>query len=159
VTGTADRIHAVTPRRAGAIDYQRIAPGLIAEIVFAMLPLLVIFLVLLQFHKAPDLWSSPEWSFAAAILFGQSIVRFMSGFAHGGHARPGPVSLAIALIIVLGLTPSLLVLSGILTAEIGGKGEAPAPWLVGGQVVLFVSSVLTYLIFGAISEAWRQQEE
>jgi hypothetical protein len=156
----ADPIHAVPRARSRSMDYRRIVPGLLAEVVFATLPLLVVAVVLKEFQKSPYALRSPEWSFAAAILFGQSIVRFMSGFAHGGHARPGPVSLAVTLIIVFGLTPSLLVLSAILTSEFGGQAaREPALWMVVAQIVLFVLAAVTFMVFGAIGEAWRLQEE
>jgi hypothetical protein len=141
-------------------DYRQLIPSLLAEVVFAMLPLLVVFVVLSVFHKYQRVLASPEWSFAAAILFGQAIVRFMTGFAHAGRAKPGPVALAVALVIVLGLTPSLMILSAILKADFGGPSpEEPEMWIQIVQVVLFVLSAGTYLTFGALGEIWRMRTE
>ena len=160
-------MHAVqeVPRRLGARAhaaltpaYRAMLPGLLAEIVFAILPLLVVSMVMAEFRRPGGVLASPEWSFAAAILFGQSIVRFMAGFAHGGRAKPGPVALAVALVIVLGLTPSLTVLSAILRAEAGAPHGGPDGWFVCAQILLFVGSVGTYLVLSAVGEAWRLRE-
>ena len=141
-------------------EYRAMAPGLLAEVVFAVLPLLVVSVVMAELHKPGRIVSSPEWSFAAAILFGQSIVRFMTGFAHGGRAKPGPVALAVSLIIVLGLTPSLMVLSAILRAEAAGMGhDGPEGWIAWIQILFFAASAVTYLGLSAIGEAWRKREK
>lgn len=158
-------IHEV-PHRLGARaqaafkpEYRAMLAGLLAEIVFAALPLLVVSAVMAELREPTRLFASPEWSFAAAILFGQSIVRFMTGFAHGGRAKPGPVALAVSLVIVLGLTPSLMVLSAILRAEAAPGHGVPGGWIVGFQVLFFAASVATYLLLSSVGEAWRLREE
>jgi hypothetical protein len=153
--------HPAGRARAGVkAEYRVMLPGLVAEVVFAMLPMLVVSVVLFQLGEPKRILSSPEWSFAASILFGQSVVRFMTGFAHGGRARPGPVALAVTLIIVLGLTPSLMILSAILRADFGGHAtQQPERLIQGAQMLFFAISAATFLVLSAIGEAWRLREE
>lgn len=137
------------------MDRRRAFAGLFAEVSFAGLPLLVVLMVLLRYCRGGDVIASPEWSFGAAILFGQAVVKFSTGVAHGGHAAHGPVALAVTLIIVLGLAPSLLVLTLILMDTEAVPERHPATWLGVMQVVLFTASAVTYCVFGMIGEIWR----
>ena len=140
---------------------RRILSGLLAEIAFAGLPLLIVLMVLLRYERGDHIWSAPEWAFGAAILFGQALVKFMTGLAHGGKAAHGPVALAITLIIVLGLAPSLLVLTLILMAREGSPVQ-PAEVATGlcvAQIVWFLAAAATYVMFGAVGEAWREQPQ
>ena len=78
---------------------------------------------------------SAEWSFGAAILFGQSLVRFVSGLVRGGTAATGSVALVLALLIVFALAPSLLVLY--MTLQTTEKTENdPSRWLQFFQVLI-----------------------
>jgi hypothetical protein len=142
-----------------ASNRRRTIAGLFAEVSFAALPLLIVLMVLLNYRHGDHIVWSPEWSFGAAILFGQALVKFMTGMAHGGHAAHGPVALAITLIIVLGLAPSLLVLTLILMDLEADPRRQPADWLSVLQVVLFLCAAATYLVFGAIGELWRHEEK
>jgi len=140
------------------IDRRRVVAGLFAEVTFTALPLLIVFMVLLRYEHGDQIARSPEWSFGAAILFGQALVRFMTGVAHGGRAAHGPVALAVALIIVFGLAPSLLALTLILMDSEATPPQEPAAWLSVLQVVLFMVGAATYFVFGAIGELWPRHE-
>jgi hypothetical protein len=139
----------------------RIFSGLAAEVAFTMLPLLVVLIVL--FERSVRLFSSPEWSFGAAILFGQSLVKFVSGLSRGGAASTGPMALAIALLVVFGLVPSLVVLTMTLQV-LESHGESclpcsppvPLPLQVT-QVVLFVLAALVYMLLGALGEMYERK--
>jgi|KBSSwiStaDraftv2_1062776.scaffolds.fasta_scaffold198976_2 hypothetical protein len=137
---------------------RRVFAGLFAEVSFTTLPLLIVLIVLLNYEHGEHIVQSPEWSFGAAILFGQALVKFMTGMAHGGRAAHGPVSLAITLIIVFGLAPSLLVLTLVLIDMEAIPRREPAEWLSVLQVVLFLLGAATYLVFGTVGELWRHHE-
>jgi hypothetical protein len=133
----------------------RVAAGLAAELVFAFLPLLVILLVFYRAGRAGDWVYSTEWAFAAAILFGQSIVKFMSGLSRGGRAAAGPVALTLALLLVFGLVPALFILTVSLTTP---QGEQPlSVGFTVAQIALFVAASAAYLILGTIGETWNPQ--
>lgn len=130
--------------------------GLAAEIVFTILPLFVVLMVLLHASRASYFFAAPEWSFGASILFGQTLVKFMSGLSRGGAAT-GPVKLCVALLVVFGLAPSLFVLY--MTLEVGTAQLEPGRWLQIFQVVLFCGAVAMYLVLGTVSETWSKMRE
>ena len=91
-----------------------------SELLFILLPLVVVTLV--AFHKqrpAMEVFSSPEWSFGASILFGQAAVKMISVAASG--AIPERASVLSVCAIVVGLVPSLTVLTFVLSDETSTK--------------------------------------
>jgi hypothetical protein len=134
----------------------RILSGLAAEVAFAVLPLLVVLMVLIHARHSAHLFASPEWSFGAAILFGQSLVKFISGLARGGEAATGPVALIVALLVVFGLVPSLIVLT--MTLQSAEMNLTPSTWLQILQVLLFLAGAAMYLLLGTIGETWRRRQ-
>ncbi len=134
----------------------QIISGLVAEVTFTVLPLFVVLIVLFHAEHSYRLFASPEWSFGAAILFGQALVKFMSGLARGGAAATGPVALVITLLIVFGLAPSLLILY--MTLQASEEPTFPSRWLQFWQVMSFCSSVAMYLLLGTIGETWSKSQ-
>jgi hypothetical protein len=132
----------------------RILSGLAAEVSFAILPLLIVLMVLMYTQHSRHLFASPEWSFGAAILFGQAIVKFVAGLARAGAAAPGPVTLVMTLVVVFGLVPSLLVLT--MTLHSSEVGNALARWVQICQVILFCGAALMYMLLGTIGEEWGE---
>lgn len=130
----------------------RVLSALIAEIVFAILPLIVVLMVAVQFGRASSWFASSEWAFGAAILFGQSLAKFVVGLTRGDRAAGGPVALAVALLIVFGIAPALILLVMNLIAFEGGGG--PEEWLQMAQVSAFVLASVAYLVFGTVGELW-----
>ena len=156
----------------------RIISGLGAEVSFTILPLLVVGIVLI--HQGPflGLFASPEWSFGAAILFGQALVKFVSGFSQTGRVPVGSFALVVALLIVFGLVPALVVNAMTvmatepatkssesraagqatadtlhpLTTQSSLKREGPTPGLQISQVLLFGAGVLVYVLLGTVAE-------
>jgi hypothetical protein len=137
-------------------ERSRILAGLAAEVSFAVLPLVVMLMVLVHAGHSNRILSAAEWSFGASILFGQTLVKFVSGLARGGSAAIGPVALAVALLVVFGLSPSLMVLT--MTLQAAEAGQKAAPWLCGAQVFLFCGSAIVYMLLGTVGEMWRQNE-
>lgn len=132
----------------------RILLGSTAEVIFTALPLLIVLMVFFHADHSVRLFTSPEWSFGAAILFGQSLAKFISGIATGGHAAHGPVALVVALVVVFGLAPSLFVLY--LTLESSEAKIDPAPWLQFWQVVFFGMAAVVYIVLDTIGEEWSK---
>jgi hypothetical protein len=134
-----------------------ILSGLGAEVAFAVLPLLVVLMVLVYTTRPCEFLSSPEWSFGAAILFGQGLVKFVAGLARIGAAAPGPVALVVTLVVLLGLVPSLLVLT--MTLNSAETKDHVESWLRISQVALFLLSAPTYLLLGTLGEEWETYRE
>ena len=127
----------------------------ISELLFALLPFAVVFLIFAYQNKG---WESylmaPEWAFASALLFGQTIVKVVQGTLRSGPGIIVPVvGLTISVLIVLGLVPSMVLLALILTAT-----AAPL-WIGISQVVLAVIASCTFVLFGTVAEALAIQGE
>ena len=136
------------PRKIELIDALIVVAS---ELLFIALPLEVISIV--EFHHAGT-WTAPfnssEWSFAAAVLFGQAVVKMISVAAEG--AIKERATLCGALAMVFGLVPSLIVLALILIER------APTPGLRIAQMTLFVLGVLVYTVFATAAHMVPQHE-
>jgi hypothetical protein len=117
------------------------ALGAATELLFVVLPLLVVGVVGL--HHEETAWkicSSPEWSFGAAILFGQAIVKMIAAASSGATRERASIFGSLA--IVFGLVPALLFLSFVLPNE----GHV-AKTLAVLQTVWCVLGGITYTAF------------
>lgn len=134
-------------RHAASIDTLL---SLLAELLFIILPLLVWGFVF-TLHQGKDLAQlvhTPEWSFAASILFGQGLVKFVAGVTKARALVWERVAAVVAACIVLGLIPSLTVLALIMITA------TPQPELIAAQLVLFALSVVGFVALGGIGHYW-----
>ena len=122
-------------------DWDAIVASL-PEMLFIVLPLIVLAIVFSFRGHGGDVLSSVEWSFGASILFGQSIVKLIRSMAEKGGFHAGRVTLLAAGVLVLGLVPSLVVLSMFLVQE----PTPPTTLMVAAQGVLFVLSFFCFLV-------------
>lgn len=128
--------------------------GALSEVLFTVLPLLIHSMVLGFQDRLTDLFISPEWSFAASVLFGQSIVRLVVALAEKGGVRAERVGLAVTILLVLGLCPSLATLLLVMLSQTPG-------WILCfsqlvlcalGVASLFAASAFTALSRGRVIE-------
>ncbi len=136
-------------------DEEGVRAGLMAEVVFASLPLLLIFLIFAHTKRLGEVFASPEWSFGSAVLLGQTLAKFVSGLAKAGHTRPGAAALITSLLLVLGLAPALIILALMLQSEHGPS--SPAGWLQALQVLYFLIASMLYVVIGSVSERQRSE--
>jgi hypothetical protein len=123
----------------------------LSDFLFIILPLVVVALVIV--HKegtTASVLSSPEWSFASAVLFGQAAVKMIAVAATGVIAERASVFGALA--IVLGLVPSLILLSFLLNDE-----HHVSAAMRTGQMLLFILASLTYALFAATAHYARER--
>lgn len=120
---------------------------LISEMLFTVLPLIVISIVRSYQCKFELIFYNTEWAMMSIILFGQSIVKFSSGIANSSlKFRWQLVSMIISLIIIFGLIPSIIVLIiNLLNDEIMFG-------LHFAQISLFVLSIITFFIIGYLGQ-------
>lgn len=118
------------------------------ELLFVLLPLIVIAIIRVNAGSSMrELLSVPEWSFGTAVLMGQALVKLVSGVAaQQPTARWQLVALIVSAMVVLGLVPSLIVLSLMLTIA------SPGGALVGLQIALFLSGVVVFCVIGALGQ-------
>ena len=92
--------------------------ALLGDLLFIVLPLVVISIVDVSVGRSLfAIIESPELSFGSAVLFGQTIIKVVSGFAHTKPSGAEQPVFIIALIIVFGLVPSLVVLALLLSVN------------------------------------------
>ena len=132
---------------------------IISEIFFVLLPVIVIGLVLWFQSKAYSFMIHSEWSFAAIILFGQTIVKLASGVSKGGKRKKWQViALIITCIIVFGLIPSVIIQVILLAKNGMSNGHAVNNVIYVIQAVMFGLSVLTYYCFGTLGQVLLDEE-
>ena len=117
----------------------------IGELAFIILPFVVMTITFNFNGNIIEIIKQPEWSLAASVMFGQSIIRMLHAVARGSreiyHYRVGAF---FALIILFGLVPSLTTLSLIFT------GDDTPTWLIWLQLTLFVLSAFIFFVVNAL---------
>ncbi|NOT10396.1 MAG: hypothetical protein HOP23_00925 [Methylococcaceae bacterium] len=122
--------------------------AILGDLLFIILPLVVISIVDVSVGRSLfALIESPELSFGSAVLFGQTIIKVVSGFAHTKPSGAEQPVFIIALIIVFGLVPSLVVLALLLSVT-------PIPHgLQLVQACIFALGIIVFLLFGVNGHA------
>lgn len=117
--------------------------ALLGDLLFIVLPLVVITIVDVSVGRSLfAIIESPELAFGSAVLFGQTIIKVVSGFAHTKPTGAEQPVFIIALIIVFGLVPSLVVLALLLSIN-------PIPYgLQLAQAGIFALGIITFFFFG-----------
>ena len=120
-----------------------------AEFLFILLPFIVSGIIFSHKGNYSKLFEMHEWSLAAAVLIGQSLIKFISGMlanrvTYTVHWER--VAFAIAFLIVAGLAPSLIILSLVLVDGVHSPG------LMIAQLGIFVLGVVIFFAFGAGGE-------
>lgn len=120
---------------------------LISELLFTLLPILIIMIVRGYETKYDLIFYNTEWSIMAIILFGQSIVKFSSGISNSQKKFKWQlVSLIISIIIIFGLIPSII----ILVINLLDTSKTFSTHLV--QIILFGISVFSYFLIGYLGQ-------
>ena len=140
ITGNGNETHK-THRKAAMY-------AILGDLLFIVLPLVVISIVDVSVGRSLfAIIESPELSFGSAVLFGQTIIKVVSGFAHTKPTGAEQPVFIIALIIVFGLVPSLVVLALLLSVN-------PIPHgLQLAQAAIFVLGVVVFGLFGVNGHA------
>jgi uncharacterized membrane protein YsdA (DUF1294 family) len=128
-------------------DFKKETPAIIGELAFISLPFIVILIVNLSKGDWIRLLQTSDWALAATLLFGQTIVKIIMGVAAREHAfHHQNFGLISALIIVLGLVPSILIVA------IFQLNQDLSIGLVIAQFVLLGAAVYAFLLFGTIGQ-------
>jgi hypothetical protein len=122
--------------------------AILGDLLFIVLPLVVISIVDASIGRSFfAIIETPELSFGSAVLFGQAIIKVVSGFAYTKPTGAEQPVFIIALIIVFGLVPSLVVLALLLSIN-------PIPYgLQLTQACIFVLGIIVFFYFGVKGQA------
>lgn len=124
---------------------------LLSEYLFIFLPFLVIAIIKIYKSDFSTFFQAADWSFAASILFGQVIVKLVSGSVIHPKAKWQRVVVLLSFILVLGLVPSLVVLALILID--GGVSN----FLVNMQLTLFFFASVVFFFVGTAAHAMIEE--
>jgi hypothetical protein len=93
----------------------------LGEVLFTLSPFIAISMVFyFKGRSLGDLFSQPEWALAASVISAQAVVKLVAGLLSlpGGRIVAWQLfTFLIAVVIVFGIIPSLIVLSLILSSE------------------------------------------
>jgi hypothetical protein len=119
-----------------------------AEFLFVLLPLVVLaFVLLMTENKTHNLMTTPEWSFGAAILFGQAVQKVAAASARTQAYAWEKTTLLVSVLLIFGLVPSLITLALVINAEdLHGTST-----LAYCQIILFALGSLVFMILGSVS--------
>ena len=116
---------------------------LTVELLFTLLPFAVYGVIFMINGTPAKILQLPGWALAASILFGKTMVRFISAiFSKKVFAVAERVSLIIMLLFVLGIVPSLLIGVFVIITN------PPSNTLILAQVVFFIIAIGIFLFFG-----------
>jgi len=125
---------------------------ILADMLFVVAPIFLLFIVKLNSGTLCQLFTSPDIGYANIVLFGQTIVRLVSGIARSKKTFSWQlVALLVAAIIVLGLFPASAVL--FLTLS-----EKPNAILFVFQWILFAAGLMAYFVLGTLGQKYHVAE-
>ncbi len=128
-------------------DFKKEMPAMLAELSFIFLPFIVILIVNLSKGDWIKLIQTADWALASALLYGQTIVKIIMGVASREHAfHHQNFGLISALIIALGLVPSILIIA------IFELNQNISIGLIIAQFVLLGFAIYVFLLFGTLGQ-------
>ena len=117
--------------------------GASSQVLFVILPFIVIAITLGHRGQLWTLFSLPEWSIVSAVIVGQTTVRVVS-VVLGKDVYKEPIMLIVSALLVCLLVPTLVVLSIVLTSD------HISLTLAVTQAVLFLLSLASFWYFAWI---------
>ena len=118
---------------------------LLSEYLFIFLPFIVIGIIKIYTADLDSFLRAADWSFASSILFGQVLVKLVSGAVIHDKAQWQRVVLVVTLVLVLGLVPCLIILALILI------DNGTSTFLVHMQTTIFFIATVTFFWLGSAS--------
>lgn len=115
-TASANQKKKTDDAKKDSDDSSRAALSATTELLFVILPFIVIAITLAHRDQFRTIVALPEWSIVSAVITGQAIVKFASmGFGRKVH-REG-VTLMLSALLVCLLVPVLIILAIALTSD------------------------------------------
>jgi hypothetical protein len=126
--------------------------SIIVDFIFTFLPILVIFLIQLLTLSCENIFAKSDWSYISMILYGQTIIKFFSGFSENlNKKKTYEAVLYVSLVIAFGLVPSIIIL---VLMETNHKEVI----LFVFQMIWLVISIAVYLILGTVGNILASQK-
>ena len=121
-----------------------------SELLFVILPFIVIAIALGHRGELHRILFIPEWSIVSAVIIGQSIVKLISSVL-GRKIQVERIVFVISLLLVCLLIPCLIVLALVLTADQVSRSLAVT------QAIIFVIGATTFWSVTYLNSMFRHQ--
>lgn len=114
------------------------------ELLFSILPLIIIFILHIALNKPlKEIFYSTDISFVSVAVFGQTVIRFMSGIAKSQTKKNWQkIAFISSLLFILGVVPSIIYLILIYLNVLSSK------IVYFLQLIWFFLSVVCYWVIG-----------
>ncbi|HXM60186.1 MAG TPA: hypothetical protein VN950_04965 [Terriglobales bacterium] len=109
-----------------------------SELLFVLLPFIVIGIGLAHRGEIRTIFFIPEWSIVSAVIVGQTIVKVASASVGNIHVKKHPIILIMTILLVCLLVPILSILAIVLTSP------NISTTLAATQAVFFVLSTVVF---------------
>jgi len=114
--------------------------GASSEVLFVILPFIVIAITLGHRSELKTIFSLPEWSIVSAVIVGQTIVKLVS-MALVENVHKERIVVVLSFLLVCLLAPNLVVLSIVLTVE-----NVSAVLAVAQGILFLISAAFFWLM-------------
>lgn len=123
------------------------------ELLFSTLPLIIILILHIALKKpVKEIFYSTDISFISVAIFGQTVIRFMSGIAKSQTKKNWQkIAFISSLLFIVGVVPSVIFLIIIYS------NEAVAKIVYYLQFIWFVLSIVSYWIVGTIGQMYLDE--
>lgn len=123
------------------------------ELLFSILPLIIIFILHIALNKPlKEIFYSTDISFVSVAVFGQTVIRFMSGIAKSQTKKNWQkIAFISSLLFILGVVPSIIYLILIYLNVLSSK------IVYFLQLIWFFLSVVCYWVIGTIGQMYLDE--
>lgn len=123
------------------------------ELLFSILPLIIIFILHIALNKPlKEMFYSTDISFVSVAVFGQTVIRFMSGIAKSQTKKNWQkIAFISSLLFILGVVPSIIYLILIYLNVLSSK------IVYFLQLIWFFLSVVCYWVIGTIGQMYLDE--
>lgn len=123
------------------------------ELLFSILPLIIIFILHIALgKKIKEIFTSTDISFISVVVFGQTVIRFMSGIAKSETKKNWQkIAFISSLLFILGIVPSVSFLIIIYT----NKEISKIVYVF--QSIWFLLAIISYWIIGTIGQMYLDE--
>ncbi len=127
----------------------------LGEILFSLSPFVLMLIIFAINDEVHQIIYQPEWSFAASVMFGQSVTRLYYVQKRNSESRiisTDRVALFVAAILVFGFAPSIILLENTI------NDNNPSKIVVYAQIVLFAVSCFVHFISNTLAAGKNELE-
>lgn len=123
------------------------------ELLFSILPLIIISILHIALNKPlKEIFYSTDISFVSVTVFGQTVIRFMSGIAKSQTKKNWQkIAFISSLLFILGVVPSIIYLILIYLNVLSSK------IVYFLQLIWFFLSVVCYWVIGTIGQMYLDE--